>query len=90
MAAGNGAPVELEYDPNTDIVIKYNGGNSIRLVGPMNNKIHCLGMLALATDAVKNFGNPNVGPTPTQVVQAPAAALNALPEPDFQTGKRSR
>lgn len=87
MAQGNGQTPEVVFDPERDIVIKLMpgpDGNNIRLMAPLNNKIYCLGLLKLAEQAVISF----VPPKPSDVVQAPASALEGLP--DFQIPKRGR
>jgi len=87
MPQGNGQQQQdLEIDPTKDILIKYNHATrSIRLMAPLADKIYCLGILELAKQAVQNFNPEQASP----IAAAPASALNALPAPDFQTGRRA-
>lgn len=85
MSAGpNGSAPDIEIDPRTDIIIKPMPNGQIRLMAPMADKVYCLGMLEMAKHIILSFQAPQA----TNVQPVPAAALQNIPEPEFQTRKR--
>lgn len=56
-----------------EIVIRLQPGGGVSVSGPLDQKLVCLGMLALAENAVHNFR-----PNPNGLVMPPAGAMPGL------------
>lgn len=86
--------MELQLDPNTDLVIKAMPGvDKIRIIGPIANRAYCIYQLELAKQAIMQFRTPEEMARAQQAAQgglvlAGSDTLNQIPTPDFQTGRR--